>query len=423
MANEEFVSRHNGPRDHEIGYMLEKIGCSSLDEFISEVIPDSIRLENPLNLPDGISEMEYFERIREIASKNKIFRSFIGMGYYGTVMPAVIQRNILENPSWYTSYTPYQAEISQGRLEALLNYQTVVMELTGMELANASLLDEGTSAAEAMILMYNKRSRNARKNEANILFIDEDTFPQTIDVVKTRAIPLGIEVITGKFEDFQFNEKVFGLLMQYPTASGTLKDYEDITLKAHDNECLVTVAADLLSLALLTPPGEWGADIVVGSTQRFGIPLGFGGPHAGYFAVRDELKRSMPGRIIGVSVDVDGNQALRMALQTREQHIKREKATSNICTAQALLASMAGMYAAYHGPVGLKKIAKRIHCTAGDLGVQLNELGYNQVNVNFFDTLNIKLPPNVKISEIKRLSLEEKINFYYPDDNTVRLSI
>ena len=423
MATEEFVSRHNGPRDHEITYMLEKIGCSSLDEFINEVVPESIRLEKPLDLPDGITELEYLGRIKEIASKNKAFRSFIGMGYYGTVMPAVIQRNILENPSWYTSYTPYQAEISQGRLEALLNFQTVIMELTGMQIANASLLDEGTSAAEAMIMMYNKRSRNAKKNEANILFIDEDIFPQTLDVVKTRAIPLGIEVVTGKFEDFKFNDKVFGILVQYPAASGSLKDYTDITKKAHENECLVTVAADLLSLALITPPGEWGADIVVGSSQRFGIPLGFGGPHAGFFATKDEYKRSMPGRIIGVSIDANGNQALRMALQTREQHIKREKATSNICTAQALLASMAGMYAIYHGHVGLRRIVRRIHCMAGDLGVQLNKLGYEQDNMNFFDTLNIKLPKKVDISVIKENAVDQKINFYYPDDETVRISI
>lgn len=423
MSAEKFVTRHNGPRDHEIELMLQKIGAASFEEFIDEVVPKSIRLKKPLDLAEGISEMEYLNRIREIASKNIINKSYIGLGYYSTILPPVIQRNILENPSWYTSYTPYQAEISQGRLEALLNYQTVVMELTGMDLANASLLDEGTSAAEAMIMMFNKRSKKAKKNGADILFIDENIFPQTLEVIKTRAVPLGIKIECGKFEDFQFNEKVFGVVVQYPCADGCLKDYSDFVEKAHANDCIVTVAADLLGLTILTPPGEWGADIVVGSTQRFGIPMAFGGPHAGYFATKDEYKRSIPGRIIGISVDANGNQALRMALQTREQHIKRERATSNICTAQALLASMAGMYAVYHGPSGLRQIARRIHGLAGYLGVQIEKLGYKQLNVNFFDTLNISLPEGIKVSDIKKLAITGKMNFYYPDEKNIRISI
>jgi len=423
MSAEKFVNRHNGPRDHEIKHMLNKIGADSFDTLIDEVVPKTIRLKNSLNISEGISELEYMTRIKEIASKNKNYNSYIGLGYYPSILPPVIQRNILENPSWYTSYTPYQAEISQGRLEALLNYQTVVMELTGMDLANASLLDEGTAAAEAMILMFNKRSRTAKKNEANILFIDEDTFPQTLDVVKTRAIPLGIEVVVGNFEMFEFSDKVFGVLVQYPGSSGSLNNYSEFTQKAHDNECLVTVAADLLGLTILTPPGDWNADIVVGSSQRFGIPMGYGGPHAGYFACKDEFKRSIPGRIIGLSIDANGNQALRMALQTREQHIKRERATSNICTAQALLASMAGMYAVYHGSSGLKRIAKRIHGLAGFLSVQLIKLGFEQKNVNFFDTINIKLPDNIKSSDINKIALEKKMNFYYPDEESVWISI
>ncbi len=373
MSTEKFVNRHNGPRDHEIELMLHKIGVGSLDEFIDEVVPKSIRLNKPLDIAEGISEHQYLNRIKEIASKNKVYKSYIGLGYYSTILPPVIQRNILENPSWYTSYTPYQAEISQGRLEALLNFQTVVMELSGMDLANASLLDEGTSVAEAMILMFNKRSRKAQKNGENILFVDEDIFPQTLAVVKVRAVPLGIEVVTGNFEEFKFNEKVFGVIVQYPAASGSINNYSDFAQRAHENDCFVTVAADLLGLTILSPPGEWGADIVVGSTQRFGIPIGYGGPHPGYFATKNEFKRSMPGRIIGLSVDVNGKQALRMALQTREQHIKRERATSNICTAQALLASMAGMYAVYHGPKGLRKIARRIHGLTGFLSVNLNK--------------------------------------------------
>lgn len=423
MPTEKFVARHIGPREFEIEYMLKKIGSTSFEEFIDEVVPESIRLSTPMNLAEGISEMDYMKKIKKIASRNKVYKSYIGLGYYGTVMPPVIQRNILENPSWYTSYTPYQAEISQGRLEALINYQTVITELTGMDIANASLLDEGTSAAEAMIMMFKKRSKKSRKNNADILFVDRNIFPQTFDVIKARAEPLKIKIECGKFEDFQFNEKVFGVFVQYPGADGYLNDFTDFVNKAHENDCLVGVAADLLALTILTPPGEWGADIVIGSTQRFGIPMGYGGPHAGYFATKDEFKRSIPGRIIGISVDAYGNQALRMSLQTREQHIKRERATSNICTSQALLANMAGMYAIYHGPAGLRKIARRIHGLTGFLGIQLEKLGYKQKNVNFFDTLTIEMPGSVKVSELKKLAIEKKRNFYFPDEQSVLISL
>jgi glycine dehydrogenase len=351
MITDSFVSRHIGPRDHEIDEMLKVVGVSTLDELIDQTVPTSIRLKKPLNLPAPISEHEYLRKINAIASKNKIYRSFIGLGYYGTATPAVVLRNIFENPGWYTSYTPYQAEISQGRLEALLNFQTMVMDMTGMQIANASLLDESTAASEAMIMMYNLRSRQAVKEGKNLIFVDKDIFPQNIEVIITRAKPLGIEIATGCYSEYNFSGREFGVIVQYPSAKGTVRDYSAFTAKAHEAGALVTVITDLLSLALITPPGEWGADIAVGSTQRFGVPMGFGGPHAAFFATKDEHKRSMPGRIIGVSIDRHGNKALRMALQTREQHIKRERATSNICTAQALLATMAGMYAVYHGKV------------------------------------------------------------------------
>jgi len=422
MALDNFIKRHNGPRDHEIDLMLKKIGVSNFDELIDKTVPKTIRLEKPLNLPDGISEYEYQQKIMKIASKNKIFRTFIGLGYYDTIVPAVVQRNILENPSWYTSYTPYQAEISQGRLEALLNFQTVVMQLSGMEIANASLLDEATAAAEAMIMFHNSRSRAQVKNDANVFFIDENMFPQTIDVIETRANPLGIEIIKGKFNEVTFNDKVFGAIIQYPAADGKIIDYKDFVTKAHEKEIPVAVAADIMSLVLLTPPGEWGADAVVGSTQRFGIPMGYGGPHAGYFATMDKFKRSMPGRIIGISKDVNNKLALRMALQTREQHIKRERATSNICTAQALLATMAGMYVVYHGAEGLKRIALHIHSMAATLSEKLVSLGYKQENKDFFDTLKVVLPAGTNIDEIKKLALERKINFNYIDEKTIGIS-
>ncbi|MQY78473.1 MAG: aminomethyl-transferring glycine dehydrogenase [Bacteroidetes bacterium] len=423
MALDDFKNRHIGPRDEETGIMLKKIGLESLDELIKKTIPNSILLDEPLQIPDGISEYEYFQKIKGIASKNKMFRSFIGLGYYGTILPAVIQRNILENPVWYTSYTPYQAEISQGRLEALLNFQTMVMDLTGMEIANASLLDESTAAAEAMIMMYNTRSRATVKEGANIFFVDEKIFPQTLAVLEIRSNPLGIEIVTGKFNEFKFHDKVFGAIVQYPDSDGNINDYAGFVEKAHGAGALVAVVADILSLVLLVPPGEWDADIVVGSTQRFGIPMGYGGPSAGFFSTREKFKRNIPGRIIGVTVDSGGNHALRMALQTREQHIKRERATSNICTAQALLATMAGMYAIYHGQKGLTRIASHIHQSAGFLAEKLMELGYDQRNENFFDTLKIKLPGNVTSSDIEKPALERQLNFRYFDEKTVGISL
>ncbi|MCB2197551.1 MAG: aminomethyl-transferring glycine dehydrogenase [Bacteroidetes bacterium] len=421
MALDNFIQRHNGPRDHEIDEMIDKIGVSSLDELINKTVPSSIRLDKPMAIGKGMSEYEYSSKLRRIAAKNKLYKSFIGLGYYDTIMPAVIQRNILENPSWYTSYTPYQAEISQGRLEALLNFQTVVSDLTGMELANASLLDEATAASEAMIMLFNARPRAQAKAGANVFFVDENIFPQTFDVIHTRAVPLGIEIVKGDYKSFELTDKVFGAIVQYPAADGKIEGYGDFVNKAHENNTAVAVAADIMSLVLLTPPGEWGADVVVGSTQRFGIPMGYGGPHAGYFATSEKYKRNIPGRIIGVSKDAQGKLALRMALQTREQHIKRERATSNICTAQALLATMAGMYAVYHGSEGLKRIANHIHSMAVTLNEKLQSLGYEQENKDFFDTLMIKLG-DVKAEDIRKLALEKEINFNYIDDITISIS-
>lgn len=423
MATEQFISRHIGPRDHEIPYMLKAIGVESMDKLIYETFPDSIRLEEPLVLPQPKSEFEYLKKIKKIAQKNKLHHNYIGLGYYETITPSVIQRNMLENPSWYTPYTPYQAEIAQGRLEALLNFQTAICNLTGMELANASLLDEATAVAEAMGMLHNLRPRAAVKAGANEFFVDEKVFPQTLAVLQTRAEPLGIEITVGKYDEFEFTDNVFGAVVQYPNSNGEIVNYEDFIAKAHENKTLVAVAADILSLAILTPPGEWDADIVVGSTQRFGIPMGYGGPHAAYFATREKYKRNVPGRIIGVSKDANGKPALRMALQTREQHIKRERATSNICTAQALLASMAGMYAVYHGAEGLKRIAKHIHHATGLVSDMLEKFGYKQQNENFFDTLNIALPPRVRINDLEQLALKKKINLRYIDNRTVGISI
>jgi glycine dehydrogenase len=423
MVTDRFISRHVGPRDHEIKEMLSKIGVGSLDELIDRTIPESIRLDKPLDIPDEMSEYEYSKHIRKIALKNKVFRSYLGLGYYGTILPAVIKRNILENPGWYTSYTPYQAEISQGRLEALLIFQTVVMDLTGMEITNASLLDEATAAAEAMIMTFNMRSRESVSRGANKFFADENVFPQTLDVLKTRSKPLGINIITGKYDKIKWDDKIFGVFIQYPAGDGEIRDYSQFVDEAHNNEALVSVGADLMSLVLLTPPGEWGADVVIGSTQRFGIPMGYGGPHAAYFATRDDFKRYIPGRIIGVTHDKEGKRALRMALQTREQHIKRERATSNICTSQALLAIMAGMYTVYHGPEGLKQIAWRIHRIAGILSGKLIELGYNQGNEYFFDTLKIILPKNLTRKDIEIPALEKKMNFRYIDEKSIGISI
>ncbi len=422
MHSDQFASRHIGPRESELAQMLKVVGAGSLDELIDKTVPQNIRLEKPLRLPDAMTEFEYLKHIRKIGLKNKLFRSFIGQGYYGVAPLSVVIRNVLENPAWYTSYTPYQAEISQGRLEALLNFQTMIIELTGMQIANASLLDEATAAAEAMIMMFNSRSRQAVKSGVKKFFVDEDIFLQTMDVITTRSGPLGIDLVIGKHDTVAFDDTFFGAFLQYPAASGQIRDYKDFTDQAHSAGALVGVAADLMCLSVLTPPGEWGADIVVGSNQRFGLPMSFGGPHAGFFATRDELKRSMPGRIIGVSIDAQGNHALRMALQTREQHIKRERATSNICTAQALLATMSGMYAQYHGPEGIRNIAHHIQQAACTIDGELQKLGYTQLNSQFFDTLNIVLPENIPQEKIKNLALKEEINFFYPDENHVMLS-
>ncbi|MBC8052036.1 MAG: aminomethyl-transferring glycine dehydrogenase [Sphingobacteriaceae bacterium] len=404
---EKFESRHIAPNATETAEMLKKVGAASMDELVEQTIPHQIRLKQPLNLPAPKSEIDYLNGLKNTASKNKVFKSYIGQGYYDTITPPVILRNIFENPGWYTQYTPYQAEISQGRLQALLNFQTMVIDLTGMEIANASLLDEGTAAAEAMFMQY-----SLRKNQlAKTFFVSEDIFPQTIDILKTRSAPYGISLQIGNHETAELTDDLFGAIVQYPAASGTVYNYTEFANKAHEKGIKLTVVADILSLTLLTPPGEWGADIVVGSTQRFGIPMGFGGPHAAYFATKEEYKRSMPGRIIGVSIDSAGNYALRMALQTREQHIRRDKATSNICTAQALLAIMAGMYAAYHGKEGLKAIAERVHGLSVFLSDALESLGYNQENKSFFDT--IKIDAGELTNAIHGEAINNEMNFHY----------
>ncbi|MDV7187101.1 aminomethyl-transferring glycine dehydrogenase [Lutibacter sp. TH_r2] len=420
MNTNSFVLRHVGPRNNEVSEMLKTIGVESINELMYKTIPDDILLKNELKLPEAMSEFQYIKHIREVSKKNHIYKTYIGLGYHPTILPGVIQRNILENPGWYTAYTPYQAEISQGRLEALLNYQTMVSDLTGMDLANASLLDEGTAAAEAMIMLYNTRSRAQKKSNANTFFVSEDLYPQTIDVLKTRALPFGIELIFGNHSEFEFLENVFGAIVQYPTKYGTVSNYKNFVEKANSVEARVVVAADLLSLALLTPPGEWGADVVVGTTQRFGIPMGYGGPHAGYYATKEAYKRNIPGRIIGVTQDKDGKRALRMALQTREQHIKREKATSNICTAQVLLAVMAGMYGVYHGPKGLKFITSKIFNLTSTLNKGLKQIGLTQNNQTFFDTLLVDVSDSKKIKE---LSEAKKVNFFYPTNNQILISI
>ncbi|RZA01169.1 MAG: glycine dehydrogenase (aminomethyl-transferring) [Sphingobacteriaceae bacterium] len=381
-----FEKRHIAPNDVATTEMLKALGVNSLDELITQTVPDKIRLKQPLQLPAAKSEFDYLANLKQTASKNKVFKSYIGQGYYDVIVPGVIQRNILENPGWYTQYTPYQAEIAQGRLQALLNFQTMVIDLTGMEIANASLLDEGTAAGEAMFMQYSLR----KNQDAKTFFVSQEVFPQTIDILKTRAQPYGIELVIGDHQTIELTDNMFGAIVQYPAGGGEVYDYKDFANKLHDKGIKLTVAADIMSLLLLTPPGEWGADIVVGSTQRFGVPMGFGGPHAAFFATKEEYKRSMPGRIIGVTIDSAGNYALRMALQTREQHIRRDKATSNICTAQALLAIMAGMYAVYHGPGGLKKIAERIHGLAVLLDNSLTQLGYKQTNKGYFDTLRFE---------------------------------
>ncbi|MXV13871.1 aminomethyl-transferring glycine dehydrogenase [Hufsiella ginkgonis] len=413
---EKFEDRHIAPDAAGTAEMLQIVGASSLEELISQTVPDRIRLKNPMNLPAAKSEAGYLETLKQTASKNKLFKSYIGQGYYDVTVPGVIQRNILENPGWYTQYTPYQAEIAQGRLQALLNYQTMVIDLTGMEIANASLLDEGTAAAEAMFMQYSLR----KNQKANIFFVSEELFPQTIDILRTRSAPYGIELLIGSHQSAELGTDMFGAIVQYPSGKGEVYDYTEFAAAAHEKGIKLTVVADLMSLALLTPPGEWGADIVVGSSQRFGVPMGFGGPHAAFFATKEEYKRAMPGRIIGVTIDSAGNYALRMALQTREQHIRRDKATSNICTAQALLAIMASMYAVYHGPEGIKAIASRIHGLATFLGNALNSLGYKQLNTALFDTLRFEL--GELTGPIHSEALNNDVNFHY-SGSSVTISI
>ena len=424
MDTNKFSNRHIGvTTDDDKAAMLKAIGVNSLDELIEQTIPSDIRLTKPLNLPPAMTERKFAEHIAELAGKNKIFTSYIGMGWYDTVCPAPIVRNVFENPAWYTSYTPYQAEISQGRLEALLNFQTVICELTGLPLTNCSLLDEATAAAEAATMFHGTRSRAQAKAGANTLFVDEHVFESTKAVIHTRMEPQGIEVVTGDFKTFEFTDKVFAAIVQYPNGDGEIEDYRAFVEAAHAKDVRVAVAADLMSLVLLTPPGEWGADVVFGSSQRFGIPMFYGGPSAGYFATKDEYKRTIPGRIIGISVDAYNHPAYRLALQTREQHIKREKATSNICTAQALLATMAGFYAVYHGPDGLRDIASRIHAYAGFLAEELEKLGYKQENKNFFDTLKIALPAGVEVKTLREIALECNINLRYFEDGHVGISL
>jgi glycine dehydrogenase len=419
MNTYSFASRHIGPRDSDLQEMLKTVGVDSLDQLIYETLPDDIRLKEDLDLAPAMSEHEYLAHSISLAAKNKIFRTYIGLGYHQSITPAVIQRNILENPGWYTAYTPYQAEIAQGRLEALLNFQTVIADLTGMELANASLLDESTAAAEAMSLLFEVRERDQKKNEVVKFFVSEEVLPQTIDVLKTRAIPLGIELVIGDHEDFDFSEGFFGAFLQYPGKLGHVYDYTQFVAKAKDNNIKTAVAADILSLVKLRAPGEFGVDVVVGTTQRFGIPLGYGGPHAAFFATREAYKRNIPGRIIGVTKDTDGNFALRMALQTREQHIKRDRATSNICTAQVLLAVMAGMYAVYHGPKGLKHIATQVHRSAVSLAENIEKLGFSQLNSSFFDTILIK----ADAAKVKEIAERNEVNFYYPSSEAVAISL
>ncbi len=419
MTTDKFVSRHNGPREQEVKAMLKKIGAASVDELIQQTVPGNIRLKKPLNVAPAMSEYQYSRHLKALGKKNKVFRSYIGMGYYNNILPAVIQRNVLENPGWYTAYTPYQAEIAQGRLEAILNFQTTVMDLTAMPIANASLLDEATAAAEALFMFYSNRSKEKVKNNANKFFVSNTCFPQTIDVVKTRAVPYGIELVIGDAGTVKFDDSFFGALIQYPDINGEVSDYKTFVANAKALEIQVAVATDLLALALLTPPGEWGADCVVGNSQRFGVPLGYGGPHAAFFACREDYKRLIPGRIIGVSVDAEGNQALRMALQTREQHIKRDKATSNICTAQALLAIMASMYAVYHGQEGIRAIAESVHGATAFVASELKKMGYEVKTKLFFDTVVVA----VDAGRVHQLSAAKEINFRYVDAHHVGISL
>jgi glycine dehydrogenase len=415
---DQFFRRHNGPNAAETSTMLALLGRKNLDELIDAAVPQKIRQPKKLNLPAPRSEFEALAELRRIASENKVFRSFIGQGYYDCITPPVIQRNVLENPGWYTQYTPYQAEISQGRLEALLNFQTMVTDLTALDIANASMLDEATAAAEAMMMSHRFKGSDTRK----VFFVSENCHPQNIEVVRTRGAALGIEVVIGNHETFAFSEKVFGALVQYPDTFGAIHDFSGFAEKAHAAGAMLTVAADLLALTLIKPPGEFGADIAVGSAQRFGVPLGYGGPHAGFFATRDEFKRQMPGRIVGVSKDSRGKPALRLALGTREQHIRREKATSNICTAQALLANMASLYACYHGADGLKKIAFRIHALTKMLAFELGQIGHRVLTPNFFDTLHVAVQKG-SVAEILQIANAHQMNFRAIDENSICISL
>lgn len=423
MMKNEFTKRHNGPDTEDVAKMLETIGVKSMDELIDKTLPQAIRFKKPLDLPEGMSEYEYLSSVKALLSKNKLYKSYIGMGFYNTHTPAVILRNIFENPGWYTSYTPYQAEISQGRLEALLNYQTMISSLTGMPVSNASLLDEATAAGEMMLMFFNSRSREAVKNQVCKYFISEDVLTTSVAVMKTNAAPQGIELVIGKADEIELDNSFFGAMVQYPNQHGAIHDYSEFVAKAKSHNIFVGVACDLMALTMLTPPGEWGADCVMGNTQRFGIPMGYGGPAAGFFACKEDFKRQMPGRIIGITIDAQGNKAFRMALQTREQHIKRERATSNICTATALVAIMSGFYGMWHGASGLKEIARKINIFAGVLEREAAKYGYKQYNKNYFDTLCFEVSQGVKIEDVKRIALENKVNFCYWCDTCFTISL
>ena len=420
---DKFVNRHVGVNDADEKSMLKTIGVKTLNQLIKETVPNSIRMKGDLNIPVAMTEFDYLQELKQTASMNKVFKNYIGLGYNGTITPSAILRNVFQNPGWYTQYTPYQAEIAQGRLEALLNFQTMVSDLTSLPIANASLLDEGTAAAEAMAMFYAQKNKRVKNDDdiANVFFVDNKVLDQSYDVLITRAKPLNIKVVRGDWKSYKFTEKTFGVLLQYPAKDGSVEDYRAFTAEANDKNVFVTVAADILSLALLMPPGEWGADAVVGNTQRLGVPMGYGGPHAAYFATKEKFKRQIPGRIIGVSIDEQDNPALRMALQTREQHIRREKATSNICTAQALLAIMASMYAVYHGPNGIRQIAARIHTLAEVLEDNLQDLGYKLTNKYYFDTLSFEVDKKRQAS-IKKIALAEGVNFHYTS-NTIQVSL
>ncbi len=418
-----FDKRHLGPTSSEVEYMLETIGADSLDKLIEETVPAGIRLKQDLTPREAMTEHQYLARLKKLAQKNRLFRSYIGQGYYDTITPSVILRNIFENPGWYTQYTPYQAEIAQGRLEALLNYQTMVSDLTGLPVANASLLDEATAAAEAMAMTYGQKKKKDRKSAANTLLVADTLFPQTISVLRTRAEAVGIDIKIQAPGSFEIDDSVFAAIVQYPDASGSVEDFHALSEQLHAQNSYLIVAADLMSLAVLKAPGEWGADVVLGSAQRFGVPMGYGGPHAAYFATKDEFLRQIPGRIIGVSVDRNGNAALRMALQTREQHIRRDKATSNICTAQALLAIMASMYAVYHGPKGIQAIAERIHNLTRLLALSLQDIGENAENQSFFDTLTFSLKTKSEAERLQHIALQHEVNFCYHEDGRVSISL